>query len=95
MREMQKIQVNIRPVNGWAMLDAKKRLIPNSVRSTPSATRLAAGEGEVYPVTICVTPDPRDAKLSRFRLALKVARENLEKGTYTDSCRNLLDSVLD
>jgi hypothetical protein len=37
---------------GWAMLDARGRIIVNSIRDKAEATRLAAGEGKVYPVTI-------------------------------------------
>jgi hypothetical protein len=39
------------------MLDTKSRILINSVRSRPDETRLAAGEGKVYPVTIFMEKD--------------------------------------
>jgi hypothetical protein len=42
----------MRRATGWAFLDPKGRIIVNSVRDSPSGTRLAGGEGKVYPVTI-------------------------------------------
>ena len=76
------------------MLDAQGRLMPNSVRSTPSATRLAAGEGPIHPVRICIDPDPNEAKVALLRSALRMAHKNLESSTYTIECQNLIKAAL-
>ncbi len=38
--------------SGWAMLDAKGRILLRSIRDKPDEVRLAGGEGRVYPVTV-------------------------------------------
>lgn len=45
---------------GWAMLDYRGKILVNSIRDTPSAARLAAGEGHVYPVTIFLEMEPKE-----------------------------------
>ncbi len=44
-------------VTGWAMLDRNGKIIVNSIRDSAQATRLAAGEGRVYPVKIIIDDD--------------------------------------
>lgn len=47
---------------GWAMLDYKGRILVNSIRDNAQATRLAAGEGVVYPVKISLELPDRSKK---------------------------------
>lgn len=42
---------------GWAMLDAKGNILLGSIRARADETRLAAGEGRVYPVTVFLEMD--------------------------------------
>lgn len=44
---------------GWAMLDGKGKILLGSIRARPDETRLAAGEGRIYPVTVFLDMDQR------------------------------------
>lgn len=44
---------------GWAILDSNGAILLGSIRARPDETRLAAGEGRVYPVTVFLEMDQR------------------------------------
>src|SRR4051812_15543997 len=50
---------NVLRATGWAMLDSKGTILLGSIRARPDETRLAAGEGRVYQVTVFLEMDQR------------------------------------
>jgi hypothetical protein len=81
-------------VRGFAVIDPKGRLVPGSVRTTPNAASIAGGSGTVVPVRIQVEDDPLDKQMRRYRMALRMAREDLNAGRFSHTVRELLDELV-